>query len=212
MLYMARQGTICELIICGCCLQIYPHSCKTSTLLEVYPQRLLFPLEPKNKETTGCPVTLTNKTNHYVGIWIKPINGQFTKPEIMEPHSTLVVYATMEMHAQPPKDTVKFEVLMIIVQSKGDHGELESSISGKMNMDSGFMVHVKNLKAEVYRAMLTPITCDPASCQVIIMLTCMIQATHAHMYPIKTWDIYSMFLPKSLCSNQNSTLQSMGLR
>jgi len=147
--------------------KIYTRSSETSKLLEVYPQRLLFPLEPKNKETTRCPVTLTNKTNHYVGIWIKPTNGPFTKTEIMEPHSTLVVYATMKMHAQPPKDTVEFEVLMIIVQSKGDHGKLEPFIVDKLNMDSGFMVHVKNLKAEVYRAMLTAITCDPASCQII---------------------------------------------
>lgn len=130
----------------------------------------------------------------------------------MEPHSTLVVYATMKMHAQPPKDKVEFEVLMIILRSKQDHGKLKSFIVDKLNMDSGFMLHVKNLKEEVYRAMLTAITCDPAGFQVIIMLTCMIQATHAHIYPIKTWDIYSMFLPKSLCSNQNNTLQPMGLR
>uniref|UniRef100_A0A8R7UYY4 Uncharacterized protein n=1 Tax=Triticum urartu TaxID=4572 RepID=A0A8R7UYY4_TRIUA len=83
----------------------------------------------------------------------------------MKPHSTLVVYATMKMHAQPPEDTLKFEVLMIIVQSKGDDGKMESSISGKLKMDSGFMVHVKNLKAEVYQAMLTAITCDPPSCK-----------------------------------------------
>uniref|UniRef100_A0A8R7RB91 Uncharacterized protein n=2 Tax=Triticum urartu TaxID=4572 RepID=A0A8R7RB91_TRIUA len=86
----------------------------------------------------------------------------------MKPHSTLVVYATMKMHAQPPKDTVTFEVLMIIIQSEGDHRKLKSFIVDKLNMDSGFMVHVKNLKAEVYRAMLTPITCDPASCCQII--------------------------------------------
>ncbi|XP_048549272.1 uncharacterized protein LOC125528896 isoform X1 [Triticum urartu] len=148
--------------------KIDPHSSETSKLLEVYPQQLLFPLEPKNKETTGCPVALTNNTNDHVGILIKPINGKFTEPEIMKPHSTLVVYATMKMHAQPPKDTVTFEVLMIIIQSEGDHRKLKSFIVDKLNMDSGFMVHVKNLKAEVYRAMLTPITCDPASCCQII--------------------------------------------
>ncbi|KAF7104787.1 hypothetical protein CFC21_105654 [Triticum aestivum] len=165
-------------------------SSETSKLLEVYPQRLLFPKEPKNKETTGsgCPVTLTNRTNRYVCIWIKPINGQFTKPEIMKPHSTLVVYATMNMHAQPPKDTVKFEVLMIIVESKQDYGKLESSISGKLKMDSGFMEHVKKLKAEVYRAMLTPITCDLASCQIISRsIKRMTLVTSIDAHPTKPW-------------------------
>ncbi|KAM3370266.1 hypothetical protein ACQJBY_017895 [Aegilops geniculata] len=170
--------------------KIHTCSSETSKLLEVYPQRLLFPLEPKNKETTGsgCPVTLTNNTNDYVGIWIKPINGKFKETEIMEPHSTLVVYATMKMHAQPPKDKVEFEVLMIILRSKQDHGKLKSFIVDKLNMDSGFMVHVKNLKAEVYRAMLTAITCDPASCQIIsrsIEDTTLVTSIDAH--PTKPW-------------------------
>ncbi|EMS46447.1 Coatomer subunit beta'-1 [Triticum urartu] len=50
---------------------------------------------------------------------------------------------------------------------KRQAGELKSFIVGKLNMDSGFMVHVENLKAEVYRAMLTAITCHPATCQII---------------------------------------------
>lgn len=168
--------------------KIYTRSSETSKLLEVYPQRLLFPLEPKNEETTRWPVTLTNKTNHSVGIWIKPINEEFTKAEIMGPDSTLVVYATMKMHAQPPKDTVKFEVLMIIVQSERDHGKLEPFIVGKLNMDSDFMVHVKKLKGEVYRAMLTAITCHPASCQIIsrsIEDTTLVTSIDTH--PTKPW-------------------------
>uniref|UniRef100_N1R4M9 Uncharacterized protein n=1 Tax=Aegilops tauschii TaxID=37682 RepID=N1R4M9_AEGTA len=170
--------------------KIQPPSPETSKLLEVYPQRLLFPLEPKNKETTGsgCPVTLTNNTDNYVGIWIKPINEKFKETKIMEPHSTFVVYATMKMHAQPPKDTVEFEVLMIIVESKGDHGKLESSISGKLKMDSGFMVNVKNLKAEVYHAMLTAITCEPASCQIISRsIENMTLVTSIDAHPTKPW-------------------------
>ncbi|KAM3206027.1 hypothetical protein ACQJBY_061611 [Aegilops geniculata] len=169
--------------------KIDPHSSETSKLLEVYPQQLLFPLEPKNKETTGCLVALTNNTNDHVGILIKPINGKFTEPEIMKPHSTLVVYATMKMHAQPPKDTVKFEVLMIIVQSEGDHRKLKSFIVDKLNVDSGFMLHVKNLKAEVYRAMLTPITCDPASCCQIISRSIekMNLVTSIDAHPTKPW-------------------------
>ncbi|VAI00380.1 unnamed protein product [Triticum turgidum subsp. durum] len=106
----------------------------------------------------------------------------------MEPHSTLVVYATMKMHAQPPKDKVEFEVLMIILRSKQDHGKLKSFIVDKLNMDSGFMLHVKNLKAEVYRAMLTAITCDPASCQIIsrpIEDTTLVTSIDAH--PTKPW-------------------------
>ncbi|VAH99958.1 unnamed protein product [Triticum turgidum subsp. durum] len=168
--------------------KIDPHSSVTSKLLEVYPQQLLFPLEPKDKETTRCPVTLTNNTDHYVGIWIKPINGQFKETEIMEARSTLVVYATMEMHAQPPKDTVKFEVLMIIMRSKRDHITLKSSIVGKLNMDIRFMVHVKNLKAEVYQAMLTAITCDPPSCEIISRsIKKMTLVTSIDAHPTKPW-------------------------
>ena len=58
----------------------------------------------------------------------------------------------------------------------------------KTGVASGFMLHVKNLKAEVYRAMLTAITCDPASCQIIsrsIEDTTLVTSIDAH--PTKPW-------------------------
>ena len=66
---------------------------------------------------------------------------------------------------------------------------MKAFIVDKLNMDSGFMVHVKNLKEEVYRAMLTPITCDPASCCQIISRSIekinLVTSIDAH--PTKPW-------------------------
>ena len=159
----------CELIIFGCCLQIRSQSSNTSKLLEVYPLKLCVPFE-LNKETIQWQMTLTNKTGHYVGVWVKPTHERFTRTAmIMEPNSSLVVSVTMKMHEQPSQDTVKFEVVMIIVQSKDNLVKLESSIGGKLNIDSSFMERIQKQQAEVYRAMLTAITFEPGSCQVTIL-------------------------------------------
>ena len=163
------KSMFCELIIFGCCLQIRSQSSNTSKLLEVYPLKLCVPFEP-NKETIQWQMTLTNKRGHYVGVWVKPTHERFTRTAmIMEPNSSLVVSVTMKMHEQPSQDTVKFEVVMIIVQSKDNLVKLESSIGGKLNIDSSFMERIQKQQAEVYRAMLTAITFEPGSCQVTIL-------------------------------------------
>nr|CAB3489150.1 unnamed protein product [Digitaria exilis] len=67
-----------------------------SELLDVYPRELCCPFVPD--ELIECPMTLTNRTVHYVGVWITP--------------------ATMGMKKQqqpPPKKTCKFEVLMVLM-------------------------------------------------------------------------------------------------
>jgi len=149
--------------------KIRSQSSNTSKLLEVYPLKLCVPFE-LNKETIQWQMTLTNKTGHYVGVWVKPTHERFTRTAmIMEPNSSLVVSVTMKMHEQPSQDTVKFEVVMIIVQSKDNLVKLESSIGGKLNIDSSFMERIQKQQAEVYRAMLTAITFEPGSCQVTIL-------------------------------------------
>ncbi|RLM69801.1 hypothetical protein C2845_PM17G02240 [Panicum miliaceum] len=40
----------------------------SSTLLDIFPLEPRFPFEPN--ERIECPVTLTNRTDHHVGIWI----------------------------------------------------------------------------------------------------------------------------------------------
>jgi coatomer subunit beta' len=144
-----------------CFLQVGFLSSETSKLFGAYAAGASF---DSNKETIRCPVTLTNKTEHYVGIWVKPTNEQFTRTAmILEPHSSLVVSVTMKAH-ESPQDTVKIEALMIVLQSKHDLVELESSIGGKLTMDSGFMAHTKKLQADVYWATLPAIICEPARC------------------------------------------------
>ncbi|PUZ45721.1 hypothetical protein GQ55_8G247200 [Panicum hallii var. hallii] len=168
--------------------KIHSQSSNTSKLLEVYPLKLRVPFEP-NKETLQWPMTLTNKTDHYVGVWVKPTHERFTRtPMIMESNSSLVVSVTMKMHEQPPQDTVKFEVVMIIVQSKDNLVKLESSIGGKLNIDSSFMERVQKQQAEVYRAMLTAITFEPGSCQIISKsIKNMTFVTSIDAHPTKTW-------------------------
>jgi hypothetical protein len=169
--------------------KIRSQSSNTSKLLEVYPLKLRVPFEP-NKETIQWPMTLTNKTDHYdVGVWVKPTHERFTRTAmIMKPNSSLVVPVTMKMHEQPPQDTVKFEVVMIIVQSKDNLVKLESSIGGKLNIDSSFMERVQKQQAEVYRAMLTDITFEPGSCQIISKsIKNMTFVTSIDAHPTKTW-------------------------
>jgi len=167
--------------------KIHSRSLKTGKLLEVYPLKLHIPFE-QNKETIQWPVTLTNKRRHYVGVWVKPTNERFTRATIMEPLSTSVVSVKMKMHEQLPQDTVKFEVLMIVVQSKDSLVKLEPSIGGKLNMDSGFMECVQKLQAEVYREMLTAITFEPGSCQIVSRsIKNMTLLMSIDVHPTKTW-------------------------
>jgi len=161
-------------------------SSETSKLFGAYAAGASF---DSNKETIRCPVTLTNKTEHYVGIWVKPTNEQFTRTAmILEPHSSLVVSVTMKAH-ESPQDTVKIEALMIVLQSKHDLVELESSIGGKLTMDSGFMAHTKKLQADVYWATLPAIICEPARCPQIMSGSTenMTLITSIDVHPIKTW-------------------------
>ncbi|RLM70228.1 hypothetical protein C2845_PM17G14490 [Panicum miliaceum] len=168
--------------------EVRSQSSNSSKLLKVYPLKLRVPFEP-NKETIQWPTTLTNKTDHYVGVWVKPTHERFTRTAmIMEPYSSLVVSVEMKMHEQPPQDMVKFEVVVIIVQSKDNLVKLESSIGGKLNMDSSFMEHVQKQQAEVYRAILTPITFEPGSCQIISRsIKNMTLVTSIDAHPTKTW-------------------------
>lgn len=47
----------------------------SSELLDVHPLELRFPFE--SNKYIECPVTLTNRTDHYVGVWITPASLPF---------------------------------------------------------------------------------------------------------------------------------------
>lgn len=104
-------------------------ACQSQKLLDVYPLEVCFSLEPNNKRIE-CPVTLTNRTDHHVGVWITPtccpdaLSGGLGFPYLWEPpqescndelgstlfcglgpHSSIVIYMTttkQQQQQQPP--------------------------------------------------------------------------------------------------------------
>ncbi|CAL4989539.1 unnamed protein product [Urochloa decumbens] len=159
-------------------------------LLDVYPLELRLPFEPN--KLIKSPVTLTNKTDGHVGVWIarsglgvvpylweEPGPGQ-QQPQksssvfcMLRPHSTKVVYMTMTTQQQPPPqaDTGIFQVVIIAMES-------EEALRGLGTyLISGISIHkfedlvktVKRLGTEVHRATLrASVTCDPAWCQEVV--------------------------------------------
>lgn len=144
-----------------------------NNLLDIHPHKLCFPF--KLNEVTRCPVSLTNMTDRYVGVWITPTNPEegIYKPlkcSLIHPHSTLVVSLEMERQQQPPwRDTQEFEVLMVAMGSKDDIRDLNSSFgssSNELSLSRDFRKRVEELGGEVHGTMLTTvIICDPGSRQ-----------------------------------------------
>lgn len=163
-------------------------------LLDVYPSELRFPFHPK--ELIDCPLTLANRTGHFIGVWITPtdqdtpshlrfpnvewecqIGDDGFRPRgfyILEPHSTFTMFASVKQGQEqpcPPSDTGKFELLMIIGRSERDLEDLRSYIIGnKLNMDQEIFKEIKDLKGEMHRAMLGAVICDPASCPELVRM------------------------------------------
>lgn len=112
---------------------------ESSKLLDIQPLELRFPLE-QNKSIVECPVSLTNRTDHYVGVWITPTNHSSLpvllehKPlggpvfQMIEPRSTLALGITMEKQRRLPTDIIRkrkqatkkvtLEVVMAVMGSK----------------------------------------------------------------------------------------------
>jgi coatomer subunit beta' len=151
---------------------------ETRKLLDVHPLELRFPLESKRR--IECPVTLTNRTDHYVGVWITPTDlffrGDFLVSwedvcpsvfQLMEPHSTrAVVMAVEEQWGRRPRGKGKLDVLMIVLRSKEHLEKLRAPVIGsRLNIDMAFLKRADKLEAEVHQGARKAIICDPASCQ-----------------------------------------------
>lgn len=106
-----------------------PSDDEASKLLDVHPIALRFPFEPNKR--TECPATLTNRTDHYIGVWITPVDHhRFPvlwehKPlqgpvfQMIEPRTSLAVRVAMEKkHRKLPTGTGTFEVVMAVMGSK----------------------------------------------------------------------------------------------
>ncbi|CAN6362685.1 unnamed protein product [Urochloa humidicola] len=145
-------------------------SCKTSNLLDIHPRELHFYFKPN--EVIRCPVSLTNKTDHYVGVWItasSPEEDLYNPLEcsLIQPHSTWVVAVEMKKQQQPPqRDTEEFEVLMIAMGSEDDIRSLKSSFGSsndQLSVSSYFWTRVEELGGEIHVAVLKAVICDPGS-------------------------------------------------
>lgn len=147
--------------------------------LDLYPLELHFPFEPN--KLINCPVTLTNKTDNHIGVWITPTSSYalhyyFRSPrsptfEMLEPHSTSVLTVTLRKLLLPPlQDRGKFEVLMVAMRSEQHlkNLKLEPSIGKKLRMDSNFVRRVEELGGQLHRKMLIAVICEPVSRQAAV--------------------------------------------
>jgi coatomer subunit beta' len=151
-----------------------PRSWQTSKLLEleIHPLELHFPFE-RNK-LIECPVTLTNRTDHHIGVRITLTSSyahhnyfhSSTSPatfEMVDPHSTLVVVVALrELLVPPSQDRSEFEVLLVAMGSEQHLKNLE------LEPSSNFVRRVEELGGQVHRRMLTAIICAPTSRQAAV--------------------------------------------
>ncbi|CAN6328977.1 unnamed protein product [Urochloa humidicola] len=113
---------------------------KVVTETDIYSLEFCFPFKPNNH--LQCPVTLTNETDHYVGVWITPIGKQLWAHKsleypcsffFMKPKSTLLASVTAKKQQPlPPPDICKFEMMLIVLGSEHDHPNLESTNGSKL--------------------------------------------------------------------------------
>ncbi|KAL6595548.1 hypothetical protein ACP70R_047888 [Stipagrostis hirtigluma subsp. patula] len=183
-----------------------PESCK---LLDVHPLELHFPWEPN--KPIECPVTLTNRTDHYVGVWITRSNIHFPALweevqywslfKTLEPHSTQIVAMNMKEEQQPTAlETGKFEVVMIVFGSKEEHiKKLRLFIGAKLNLDSGLLKGVEDLGGKVHRAMLTAVIYDPDASRLPVIhkitpgMSGFERINSIDVHPTEPWDLAGPF-------------------
>ncbi|CAL4989535.1 unnamed protein product [Urochloa decumbens] len=147
--------------------------------LEVHPLELRFPWEANKR--IECPVTLINRTDSPVFVWITP-----TYPDtcsslgfpyswekhssdnqcltiLLQPHSSVDNFMTMKEQEQPPQaETGMFEVVMIALESLEAFDKMESNLVPGNTM-------LKEVGTEMYRETLKAVTCDPAKCQEVVV-------------------------------------------
>lgn len=143
----------------------------TSNLLDIHPRELRFPFKPN--EVIRCSVSLTNRTDNFLAVWITPTNpeqdiynGPF-KYSLIDPHSTWVVAMKMEKRQQPPRQGEKFKVMVLTMGSDVDIRDLKSSLGDSNNKEKGIMSIDFRKRVEegdeVQVTMLTAVICDPES-------------------------------------------------
>jgi coatomer subunit beta' len=160
-------------------------------VLDVYPLEIWFPFEPE--KVIKCPVTLTNKTDDLVGVWITPtsLDARFNpgypyvwqqhyieddrKSSIFRrlvPHSSETIYMTMRKQEQPlleAADKGMFDVVMVATKSEKDLKRLDRDWKygrWRWNKSEDPMRIAKELGTVVHLAMLrAAVTSDLARCQ-----------------------------------------------
>ncbi|CAN6373288.1 unnamed protein product [Urochloa humidicola] len=146
-------------------------------LLDVYPLEFrLFPMEPDNR--IQSPLTLTNRTDHHIGVWITPsfpdscpgLGFLYARDQDEEaddhpgslfcqlgPRCTKVVYMTMMEQQQQPlveENMAIFKVMMMATESEEAVRDLESLFysmndNTKMNTIEDLLRSAKELGTEV---------------------------------------------------------------
>ncbi|KAJ1274385.1 hypothetical protein BS78_05G057900 [Paspalum vaginatum] len=184
--------------------------------MHVHPLLVSFPWDWEVNRCIKCPVTLTNKTEHDVGVWISPTSPdacfgglgfpflwELQSPEAakgltlfrwLTPHSSMVVFMTMRGATTRPlrKHMEMFDVVMFATKW-WNLEDLELHLNKDTKSDDSWK-RIKELGTEVYRATLRVVTCDPARCQEAMMTHQLIPASEEFgnimsmdVHLIETW-------------------------
>ncbi|KAL6595552.1 hypothetical protein ACP70R_047892 [Stipagrostis hirtigluma subsp. patula] len=131
---------------------------------------------PKEPQQTGsseiCPGGTTTDL-----LDVHPLELCFA----FEPNKRIGCPICSSQQEPPPRDTESIEVFMIIMESKQDLKDLESSIRRKW--DIYFLKRVEKLGGEVRQVILTVVICDQASCQAAL--------THQIISTVELWGVTS---------------------
>lgn len=148
--------------------------------MSVYPLQVRFPWEAN--KCVECPVTLTNRTDHHVGIWISPTfpdkcnslgcsylweNKGPTLFRRVMPHSSLVIPMTTKKQQQRPRaHTGMFNAVMFTTKTETGLENFQRNLNKYSKSEDTLNRAIKELATEVFHANLRAVTCDPAAtCQ-----------------------------------------------
>ncbi|KAG0528825.1 hypothetical protein BDA96_05G046000 [Sorghum bicolor] len=189
-------------------------STESSKPLDVHPLELRFPWRPNRR--IRCPVTITNRTDHYIGVCIKPCCPDTTTTldlhslafwddkrqkdpcspifRLVEPHSTLVVTMMVEEKQlpPPPQEIGMYQVMLLEMRSEEVLENMKSSNGSNFNIASEFVKGVR-MGNDWHLTFLRASICDPSSCQEAVIHQLIPETlkdgymTYIDVHPTETW-------------------------
>ncbi|KAM3412593.1 hypothetical protein ACQJBY_003988 [Aegilops geniculata] len=149
----------------GTSTKISTRSTEDEPSLNVHPLELRFPF--RANVPIDCSLSITNRTNRYVGFWTIPHVPDMYLPSdllngVLMPMSTCGVIVTMVEQYKAPDDMGMLEILMVSMERESDLTCLMSNIVEEPTLAGDLLRLVEVLGGEVHWAMLKTVVCPPS--------------------------------------------------